>query len=36
MIGLDGSETMLRVTAARIVLLGGCLELRQIRLEEPG
>jgi tRNA (cmo5U34)-methyltransferase len=36
MIGLDGSETMLRATAARIAPLGGCVELRQIRLEEPG
>jgi hypothetical protein len=36
MIGLDGSETMLRATAARITPLGGCVELRQIRLEEPG
>ena len=36
MIGLGGSETMLRATAARLLPLGGRVEPRHFRLEEPG
>jgi tRNA (cmo5U34)-methyltransferase len=36
MIGLDGSETMLRATAATLAPYPGRFELRSFRLEEPG
>jgi SAM-dependent methyltransferase len=36
MIGLDGSETMLRATEATLAPYSGRFELRAFRLEEPG